>query len=105
MIGSQISTVVPAERERAIAIVVWPSAAAPSPAGSTPILRPTSPTFRPSSGPLPAPRSSDREAQPAFLEATTPRSRDLYARHGFEVAGEIQAGKSPPMWPMLRSPR
>jgi ribosomal protein S18 acetylase RimI-like enzyme len=47
----------------------------------------------------------DREAKPAYLEATTERSRDLYARHGFEVTGTIQAADSPPMFPMLRAAR
>jgi hypothetical protein len=28
--------------------------------------------------------------------------RPLYQRHGFEAIDEIQAGDSPPMWPMLR---
>lgn len=46
----------------------------------------------------------DRDRLPAYLEATSPRSRDLYLRHGFEVAGTIQAGTSPPLWPMLREP-
>lgn len=47
----------------------------------------------------------DRHAKPAYLEATTTRSRDLYARHGFEVIGTIQAADSPPMYPMLRKAR
>jgi GNAT superfamily N-acetyltransferase len=47
----------------------------------------------------------DRDAKPAYLEATSPRSRALYARHGFDEIGMIQSGSSPPMWPMLREPR
>lgn len=47
---------------------------------------------------------SDRDGLPAYLEATSPRSRDLYHRHGFTVAGVIQAGSSPPMWAMRREP-
>ena len=47
----------------------------------------------------------DREAKPAYLEATTERSRDLYARYGFKVIGTIQAADSPPMFPMLRQAR
>jgi GNAT superfamily N-acetyltransferase len=47
----------------------------------------------------------DRDRLPAYLEATSPRSRDLYARHGFEEIGVIQHGGSPLMWPMLRQPR
>ena len=46
----------------------------------------------------------DRDRLPAYLEATSPRSKALYERHGFEVLGVIQAGGSPPMWPMLRKP-
>jgi GNAT superfamily N-acetyltransferase len=47
----------------------------------------------------------DRDGLPAYLEATSSRNRALYERHGFEVAGEIQAGDSPPLWPMLRQAR
>jgi GNAT superfamily N-acetyltransferase len=47
----------------------------------------------------------DRDRLPAYLEATSPRNRALYARHGFEELGVIQAGTSPPMWPMQRRPR
>ena len=46
----------------------------------------------------------DRDGLPAYLEATSPRSRDLYKRHGFNIVGVIQAGTSPPMWAMLREP-
>jgi ribosomal protein S18 acetylase RimI-like enzyme len=46
----------------------------------------------------------DRDGLPAYLEATNPRSRELYQRHGFKVIGVIQAGSSPPMWAMLREP-
>ena len=44
----------------------------------------------------------DRDRLPAYLEATSPRSKALYERHGFEELSVIQAGESPPMWPMLR---
>ena len=47
----------------------------------------------------------DGETKPAYLEASSERSRDLYARHGFEVIGTIQAADSPPMFPMLRKAR
>jgi ribosomal protein S18 acetylase RimI-like enzyme len=47
----------------------------------------------------------DRDGLPAYLEATTPRNRALYERHGFEVVGEIQHASSPPMWPMRRKAR
>lgn len=46
----------------------------------------------------------DELGLPAYLEATSARSRDLYARHGFEELGVIQNGPMPPMWPMLRPP-
>ena len=41
----------------------------------------------------------------AFLESTSPGSRALYERWGFEVTDEIQVGDSPPLWPMLRKAR
>jgi GNAT superfamily N-acetyltransferase len=46
----------------------------------------------------------DRNRLPAYLEATSHLNRALYARHGFDEIGVIQAGGSPPMWPMLRNP-
>ena len=46
----------------------------------------------------------DRDGLPAYLEATSPRSRNLYARHGFDDVATIQAGSSPPLWAMLREP-
>ena len=42
---------------------------------------------------------------PAYLEATNPRNRALYARHGFEPVGDIKAGRCPPITPMLRRAR
>ena len=47
----------------------------------------------------------DRDGLPAYLEATSPRSKPLYERHGFEELGMIQEGSSPPLWPMQRAPR
>jgi GNAT superfamily N-acetyltransferase len=47
----------------------------------------------------------DRDHLPAYLDATSPLSKPLYERHGFEELGVIQAGSSPPMWPMQRRPR
>lgn len=44
----------------------------------------------------------DRDHLPAYLEASSPRNRTLYERHGFTVIAEIQVGDSPPLWPMLR---
>ncbi len=42
---------------------------------------------------------------PAYLEATTPRGRDGYERHGFRVTEEYKLAKdSPPLWRMWREP-
>lgn len=46
----------------------------------------------------------DEEGLPAYLEASSPRNRALYERHGFVVTGEIRVADSPPMWPMVRRP-
>jgi ribosomal protein S18 acetylase RimI-like enzyme len=48
----------------------------------------------------------DREGIPAYLEASSERSRDLYVRHGFEVTSEERLGRgSPPVWRMWREPQ
>ena len=47
----------------------------------------------------------DRDGLPAYLESSNPRHITLYQRHGFEIVGTIQAGSSPPMFPMRREPR
>jgi ribosomal protein S18 acetylase RimI-like enzyme len=48
----------------------------------------------------------DGERVPAFLEASTPRNRSLYERHGFEVLEEFRLGRgAPPQWRMWREPR
>ena len=47
---------------------------------------------------------ADAESQPAYLEATSERNRALYARHGFEVVGELRVDDSPPLWRMWREP-
>lgn len=49
-------------------------------------------------------KTCDSDGLPAYLEATSPRNRNLYARHGFDIVGTIQAGTSPPLWAMLREP-
>jgi ribosomal protein S18 acetylase RimI-like enzyme len=49
--------------------------------------------------------ASDALHEAAYLESTSPGSKALYERHGFAVTAEIQAGDSPPLWPMLRPPR
>ncbi|MCV2489264.1 GNAT family N-acetyltransferase [Geodermatophilus sp. YIM 151500] len=45
---------------------------------------------------------ADRCGHPAYLEATSPRSRALYERHGFVAATPIAAPGGPPLWPMWR---
>jgi GNAT superfamily N-acetyltransferase len=42
---------------------------------------------------------------PAYLEASSVRSRALYLRHGFTDLGEpVRVADSPPLWPMWREP-
>ena len=48
----------------------------------------------------------DVEGMPAYLESSNPRNVPFYARHGFEVTGEISVGKgAPTVTAMWRSPR
>ena len=47
----------------------------------------------------------DRDGLPAYLEATSARSKALYQRHGFQEVGAIQEGNSPELYPMLRPAR
>ncbi|MFF8017485.1 GNAT family N-acetyltransferase [Streptomyces sp. NPDC007929] len=48
----------------------------------------------------------DREGLPAYLEASNARSRKLYERLGFELAGSVlDLPDGPAMWPMWREPR
>ncbi len=47
----------------------------------------------------------DGEGHVAYLEATSLRNVPLYQRHGFEMVGTIQVGSSPPLIPMVRTPR
>jgi ribosomal protein S18 acetylase RimI-like enzyme len=47
----------------------------------------------------------DRDHKLAYLESSSPKSIPLYERHGFELLGTLQVGKSPPLFPMLRKPR
>ena len=44
----------------------------------------------------------DRERLPAYLEASSPRNRGLYERHGFAVVEEMRVSDSPPLWRMWR---
>jgi GNAT superfamily N-acetyltransferase len=47
----------------------------------------------------------DAEGMPAFLEASTPRNRALYERHGFAATEEFTLGEgAPPQWRMWRAP-
>ena len=47
----------------------------------------------------------DADGLPAYLESSNPRNITLYQRHGFEILGRIQVGKSPVVTPMLRTAR
>jgi ribosomal protein S18 acetylase RimI-like enzyme len=47
----------------------------------------------------------DDEGLVAYLESSNPANVSFYRRYGFEVIGEIQAGDSPVMLPMLRPAR
>jgi len=47
----------------------------------------------------------DRVGIPAYLEASTVRSRDLYLRHGYMVSNPFHLPNGgPPLWPMWRNP-
>jgi GNAT superfamily N-acetyltransferase len=47
----------------------------------------------------------DRIGVPAYLESSNPANVPLYERHGFVMLDTIQVGSSPPISPMLRTPR
>jgi GNAT superfamily N-acetyltransferase len=48
----------------------------------------------------------DDEKLGAYLEASSPRNRALYERHGFDVTEEFSLGAgSPPLWRMWRDPQ
>lgn len=48
----------------------------------------------------------DRQGLPAYLEASSARSRALYERLGFELIGRpLDLPNGPQMWPMWREPR
>jgi GNAT superfamily N-acetyltransferase len=48
----------------------------------------------------------DRDRIPAYLEASAPRNRAYYLRHGFEVTEEYHYPKNgPPSWRMWREPQ
>ena len=51
-------------------------------------------------------RRADAEGMPAYHEATTPRNRALYERHGYVNLGEFTLpDDGPPLWRMWREPR
>jgi ribosomal protein S18 acetylase RimI-like enzyme len=47
----------------------------------------------------------DQDSKLAYVESSNSRNLPFYERHGFEVMGTIQAGTSPPLFPMCRKPR
>ncbi|WP_264321318.1 GNAT family N-acetyltransferase [Zarconia navalis] len=47
----------------------------------------------------------DREQKLAYLEASSPQSAALYARHGFEATGTIEFGPAAAIVPMVRKPQ
>jgi ribosomal protein S18 acetylase RimI-like enzyme len=47
----------------------------------------------------------DKDHAPAYLESSNPANVPFYERHGFVVVGTIQAGSSPPIFPMVRPAR
>lgn len=49
---------------------------------------------------------ADADGLPVYLEASSPRSRTFYQRHGFEDFGDpVRVADSPLLWPMRRRPR
>ena len=49
---------------------------------------------------------ADREGMPAYHEATSPRNRALYERHGYVNQGEFELPDGgPTLWRMWRDPR
>jgi hypothetical protein len=46
----------------------------------------------------------DRDGTPAYLNATSPRNRALYERHGFRTVNELRTSDCPPLWAMWREP-
>ena len=47
----------------------------------------------------------DRDQKLAYLEASSPQSAALYARHGFEAIGSIEFGTDTSVTPMVRKPQ
>jgi GNAT superfamily N-acetyltransferase len=48
----------------------------------------------------------DRDGAPAYPEASSPRARDLYLRHGYTLRPDapFRLPGGPPFWPMWREP-
>jgi len=46
----------------------------------------------------------DSQGIPAYLEASSERNRNLYARHGYQVSEPFYLPAGPPFWPMWRKP-
>ena len=47
----------------------------------------------------------DGEGKVAYLESSNQRNIGLYQRHGFQILGTVQVGRSPVITPMRRNPR
>lgn len=47
----------------------------------------------------------ERSGEPAYLEASSERSRALYERLGFRVVATVQVASMPALYPMVRDPR
>ncbi|OKI49344.1 GNAT family N-acetyltransferase [Micromonospora sp. CB01531] len=48
-------------------------------------------------------KALDAKGQPAYLEASNTRNRDLYLRHGYQAGQAMQASaEAPPIFPMWR---
>jgi GNAT superfamily N-acetyltransferase len=47
---------------------------------------------------------ADEAGSPAYLEATSPRNKALYERHGFRAGAPFAVAGGPPLWPMWRDP-
>ncbi|GAB3958082.1 hypothetical protein GCM10027614_74860 [Micromonospora vulcania] len=46
----------------------------------------------------------DEAGMPGYLEASSPRSRDLYARNGYRTGEPFRVPDGTPFWPMWREP-
>lgn len=50
-------------------------------------------------------KACDKDGKMAYLESTNSANLSLYEREGFVQIGEMQAGSSPTMFPMIREPQ